>query len=234
MDVGSSVFCAAESDELDGFKMYHTQATTRIGTFMSDVNIYAQMFRIARRELSEEDAKDVVHDTYIDLIGREHRGLGHFSEVYCSTYEAYVFGVLRSRIKMKRKVSDEITEADFISFDEAKSDEGYLSRIASSESVEDSAFQEFNEFGKYNSLMDACEGFLATCNDTNTKPELLFKAIICADEMHSDAMKHMFADLGKAGRKNSGIISAITDFVRIYGAYPKETKMCLSQLGVAV
>lgn len=204
--------------------IYKTQAVHRLEAFFESK--YQQMYGVAVREVGEHNAWDAVNNTYVSLIEKEERGRGQYNESYGSTYDSYVYGALYGTLKGMRKGSPEINESDFTSVNnEGEETNTYLATIGTYDNIDDVLNATIGP-------MEICSEFVAACDSCDANVEALVRAIRKPETLSPSFLSKFFAGLRKAAKSDCTLVTAIEDFIHIYGVRPQEVDRCLLQLGV--
>lgn len=204
--------------------MYKTQAVKRLEAFF-EAN-YEKLFRVAVRDVGEHLAWDAVNNTYLSLMEKEERGRGEYNESYGTSYDAYIFGALYGNLKGMRKVSPEVNEADLGGVNEEGGDKPtYFDTLG----TEDDLDAVLTNMG---GPMQICSEFVAACDSCDADVDALVRAIRQPENLSPKFLHRFFATLRKAAKYDGTIMSAIEDFVHLYGETPQEVNRCLVQLGV--
>jgi len=80
--------------------------------------------------------------------------------------------------------------------------------------------------------MEICSEFVAACDSCNADVDALVRAIRQPENLSPSFLSKFFASLRKAAKADCTIITAVEDFIRIYGDRPTEVNRCLVKLGV--
>lgn len=204
--------------------MYKTQAVKRLETFF-ETN-YERMYRIAVQEVGEHSAWDVVNNTYLSLMEKEERGRGQYNESYGTKYESYIYGALYGTIKGMRKVLPEISESCLVTYNtEGELTPSYLDNVGTYDNISD-------VIDSTVCSMEICTEFVAVCDSCSTDVVALVRAIKQPDNLNASFLSVFFASLRKASKADCNVVTAVEEFIRIYGARPQEVDQCLMELGV--
>lgn len=204
--------------------MHKTMAVARLEAFF-EVN-YSKMFGVALREVGEHDAWDVVNNTYVSLMEKEERGRGHYIESYGTSYDSYVYGNLYGTLKGMRKLPEEIADSAYSHSEDGETETvSYLGSIGITDDM--------SEFFA-GSTAEIVRDFVEVCENCSADTVALVRAISNPADLKPSFLRTFFSTLRKAAKHDCEVVTAVEDFIRVYGVSPVEVNMCLADLGVQV